>query len=79
LEAAWRSRPHRGMEELREALAAEKAAAWRTGHAGLQLDRGRWWVDFTGQMRVSALDDGAAATVIDLSEWAWTRGRAGRA
>jgi hypothetical protein len=30
LEAAWRSQPHRGVEELGEASAAEEAAAWRS-------------------------------------------------
>jgi hypothetical protein len=79
--AAWRSRPRRAevgsdVEELREAPAAEEATAWRSRPRwaavgpGLLVEAGGW---------VPALDDGVAAAMIDLSEWAWTRGRAGRA
>jgi hypothetical protein len=78
--AAWRSRPHRAavgsdVEELGEAPAAEEATAWRSRPRraavglGMLAEAGGW---------VPALDDGVAAATIDLSEWAWTRGRARR-
>jgi hypothetical protein len=35
-----------------------------------------WTGAVGGGGRVPALDDGAAAAAIDLSKWAWTRGRA---
>jgi hypothetical protein len=76
--AAWRSRPRRdavggGVEELGE-------APWRIqprwAAVGLGLLAGGLHRAEAGG-RVPALDDGAAAVAIDLSEWAWTQGRAG--
>jgi hypothetical protein len=84
--AAWRSRPHRAavgsdVEELGEAPAAEEATTWRSRPRRAAvgpgpLASGLHRAETGGQ--VSTLDDGAA-TVIDLSEWVWTWGRAGHA
>jgi hypothetical protein len=75
IEAGATGRP--GMEELGEVPAAEEGVEEPAtpGCSWTEAVGGRTSQCEGGQ--VPALDDGAAAT-IDLSEWAWTRGRVGR-
>jgi hypothetical protein len=65
------------VEELGEAPTAKEAAAWRSWPRRAAVGLGPL-AEVGGCRRaggrVPTLDDGAAAAVIDLSEWAWTRG-----
>jgi hypothetical protein len=92
--AAWRSRPRQGAdgggveEPTTPGRGGARGGAVCRGGGGVEeltTPSCSWTGAIGGQTsqggggRVPTLDDGAAATVIDLSEWTWTRGQTGRA
>jgi hypothetical protein len=91
---AWRSRPRRavvggGVEDpATPGRGGARGGADCRGGGGVEEPAmpGCSWTGVVGGRTsqggggwVPTLDDGVAAAAIDLSEWAWTRGRAGRA